>query len=59
MRLYLSGNGDVDLLEKALRQIVDQGGKDSDRAKSILERMEGCKMLQKPYCNEKHPPDES
>lgn len=48
MKLYLSG-WEADLVEKALKQIEAEGGKDGEHARKLLERMEDCKQLQKPH----------
>ncbi len=58
MKLYLNG-WEADLIERALEQVEAKGGNDSQHAKVLLERIDNCKKMQKPHCNEKHPPDES
>lgn len=53
MKLYLS-RSEVDLIEQTLQTVVQQGGKDSEAAQKILERMDRCKELQKPYNKHTH-----
>lgn len=48
MKLYLNEK-DVPLVEKALKLVEAEGGKDGERATKLLERMEHCKELQKPH----------
>lgn len=48
MKLYLSGWEET-LVEKALKLVEAEGGKDGDGARKLLERMEKCKELQNPH----------
>lgn len=48
MVLYLNG-WEAYLVEKALKDVVSQGGTNGENAKILIERMAKCRALQKPH----------